>query len=104
MAAVAVNPTSPVAKLSAAMISCSAVDSNDDSAFDADLYPASPALVYYFKASLAGQDDLISHLFTPNGGAHVWMGVVFPEAGSWDVGIFNYDGDSQVATASVTVQ
>jgi hypothetical protein len=104
MAAVAVNPTSPVAKDDVCMISCSAVDSNDDTAYDNTLYPASPALVYYFKASLAGQDDLISHLFTPNGGAHVWMDVVFPAAGSWDVGIFNYVGDSQVATASVTVQ
>jgi hypothetical protein len=104
MAAVAVNPTSPIAKDDACMISCSAVDSNDDSAFDADLYPASPALVYYFKASKSGEDDLISHLFTPNGGAHVWMDVIFPVAGTWAVGLFNYVGDGQVVSSNVTVQ
>jgi hypothetical protein len=104
MSAVAVNPTSPRAKDDVCMISCSAVDSNNDSAYDNTKYPASPALVYYFKASKAGEDDLISHLFTPNGGAHVWMDVIFPVAGSWAVGLFNYIGDGQVATTSVTVQ
>ena len=103
-AAVAVNPTSPRVKLDATMISCSGIPSNTLTGYDATKYPSSPAVVYYFKASKAGQDDLVSHLFTPNGGKHVWMDVVFPAAGSWTVGLFNFVGDTQVATASITVQ
>lgn len=103
MAAVACSPTSPHAVDDVCMISCSAVDSNDDGSYDVDLYPASPAIVYHFRARKSGSDDLVSHQFTPNGGAHVWQDVIFPAAGSWALTLRDV-ADSQIASATITVQ
>ena len=105
MAAVSVSPASGsiIAKVTGVNISATSLTANDDSAYDADLYPASPAVVYYFKCSLAGQDDLISERFSPNGGTHQWPSILFPAAGSWTVGVYADADDSTIASASVTV-
>ena len=59
---------------------------------------------YYIKASLTGQDDLISHTFAPsNDGKHSWNGLVFPIDGAWTVDLCDAADDSVEATAAVTV-
>lgn len=104
MAAVACSPSSPDAVVDVCMISCSAILSNDDGAYDNTLYPASPALVYHFRASASGQDNLVSPQFTVNSdGTFEWMDVIFPAAGSWTVDLIDEADDGTTATASVTV-
>ena len=101
--AVSCTPASPFAVKSACLIECSDVPLNDANAYDATKYPTEPELRYRFVASKSGSDDLVSELFAPNGGAHQWFNVQFPSAGSWALDLRD-ESDSQVATASVTVQ
>lgn len=103
-AAVVCTPASPVAKSSVAMISCTGQDENTLTGYDATKYPASPAVVCHFRARKSGSDDLISPQFSASSaGTFVWQDVVFPSAGSWAVTLRNA-ADSQLATATITVQ
>ena len=104
-AAVTCYPTSPRAITDSCVISCTGADSNTSTGYDTDNYPASPQVVYRFRARKTGSDDLLSEPFSTNSsGAHQWNGIAFPSAGSWTVTLRNTDGDSQVATLAVTVQ
>lgn len=60
-------------------------------------------ITYRIRARLAGEDDLISHSFSPSSdGKHQWDGLIFPAAGSWTVTLRD-SSDAQIASASVTV-
>lgn len=107
-AAVVITPASGsiTALVDACEITCTGVDSNTLTGYDATKYPASPAVVAYFKLSATGEDDLLSPHFTTNaGGDGAWPGsVIFPAAGSWTLDLINAADDSTVlATAAVTV-
>lgn len=107
-AAVAIYPHSGsiTALVDACEITCTGVDSNTATGYDADNYPASPAVVAFFRLSASGEDDLISPQFTTNaGGDGAWPGsVIFPADGSWTLDLVNAaDGTTVLATASVTV-
>lgn len=91
------------AKVTAVHISCDDAPTNTSTGYDPDDYPASPTILYYFSAELAGQDDLVSQVFAPNGGHGYWEGVVFPAAGSWAVHLRLEATDASVANLSVTV-
>ena len=82
-------------------IQCDDADTNTDTGYDADNYPASPAILYYFTAELSGQDDLVSNIFSPNGGHGYWEGVVLPAAGTWTVHLRDSADDSSVANTTV---
>lgn len=59
---------------------------------------------YYLVASLAGQDSLRSHVFSPSfDGKHTWDDVMFPAAGEWTVDLKDVSDDSTVATLALTV-
>ena len=109
-AAVAVAPASGsiTNTVTACRVTCSDIPSNDTTAFaaptDAFDYPTEPALVYYFKFSLTGEDDLISPLFTPaSDGTGEWNNVILPADGTWTLDICDNADDSVTATASVVV-
>lgn len=109
-AAVVVTPPSGsiTALTTAVRVTCTDVPSNDNAEFTPPAtafdYPASPAITYYFKFSLSGQDDLVSQVFTPAGGGTAeWNGIILPVAGSWTLDICDTSDDSVTATASVVV-
>jgi len=105
MASVACSPTSPTALVDSVVLSCDDAPSNDDAAFDADEYPASPQLVYRMRLSKSGEDDLVSETFSTNAeGVHEWPGILFPVAGTWVLDLEDTSDDSVVATANITVQ
>lgn len=91
------------ANVTAVHIQCDDAETNTSTGYDADDYPASPAILYYFTAELSGQDDLVSNVFSPNGGHGYWEGLVFPAAGSWTVHLRLEATDASVANTSVTV-
>ncbi len=106
MAAVAIYPASGdiTALVDACNITCSAVDSNTLTGYDADNYPSSPAIEGFFRLSATGQDDLVSPVFSTNAaGVAEWPSVIFPAAGSWTLDLVDTADDSVIATAAVTV-
>lgn len=104
-AAVACYPASPVHLKDSCVLSCTEEPSNDDAAFDNTKYPASPQIVYRFRLSKAGEDDLVSEEFSTNaGGEHEWPGILFPVAGTWKLDLEDTSDDSVVDTANITVQ
>lgn len=104
MAAVAATPTSGVHLNTAFHVACTAIDSNDLTAYSAALYPSSPELTYYFKFALTGQDSIKSPVFSTNAAALAeWHGVILPVAGSWTLTINSTADDSVKATATVVV-
>jgi hypothetical protein len=105
-AALAISPTSGniTAKLTACNISCSDEPNNDDGNYDADSYPTEPQIVYHFKLSTSGQDDLVSNPFSTNpDGAAEWPSVLFPAAGTWTLALIDESDDSTITSTSVTV-
>lgn len=84
-------------------ITCTELPKNTATGYDPDNYPASPEVTYYYQAELAGQDNLRSQVFAPDGGSGEWQGLVFPVAGTWALKIRKVADDSQVATTNVTV-
>lgn len=104
-AALAITPASGsvTATVSACRIDVTGADQNDDTAYDADKYPASPEIRYYITSELSGVERGRSHVFSPNGGKHEWNGYIFPEAGSWTLRLKNAATDADVATLAVTV-
>jgi len=71
---------------------------------DGNDYPTAPAVTYYFKFALTGQDDLISPVFTPaSDGTAEWNGVLLPADGSWTLTANLTEDDSVYATATVVV-
>lgn len=92
-----------VAAETAIHISCDDAPTNTSTGYDPDEYPASPAILYYFTLEKSGSDDLVSQVFSPNGGHGYWEGVVPPAAGSWTAHLRLVADDSSVANTSVTV-
>lgn len=106
MAAVSITPASGsiTAASTVCKINATAVDSNDATAYDANLDPSEPELRYYFELSKSGTDSLISHTFSSSSdGLHQWDNVIFPVAGSWTLTLRDASDDSSVASAGVTV-
>jgi len=105
VAALAITPASGsvVATVSACRIDVTGADQNDDTAYDADQYPASPEIRYYIISELDGAEKGRSHVFSPNGGKHSYDNYIFPEAGSWTLRLKNAATDADVATLAVTV-
>jgi len=69
-----------------------------------DLTDGDETLRQRIKAELAGAETLTSHEFQPSSdGKHSWFNVMFPDAGSWTLTLYNTDGDGTLATLSVTV-
>ena len=105
-ATLAITPASGsiTAAQDACRIDVTGADQNDDTAYDVNEYPASPAFVYQIRARATGQDDLLSPEFGVNEtGGFSWPEVMFPAAGSWTVTLRDTSDDSQVATLAVTV-
>ena len=102
-AAVTSNMASAVAGVDGVNFTCDDIPVNDETAFDADEYPTSPAIVYRFRARKSGEDDLLSEPFSPNGGTHSWYAIVFPASGTWAVSLRDVSDDSEVATMNQTV-
>ena len=92
-----------VEKQTAVHISSTDLEPNTDDGYDPENYPASPEVLYYFQAELAGQDDLRSQVFAPDGGKGYWEGLVFPAAGTWAVHCRLVEDDSSVASENVEV-
>ena len=93
--------TTVEAKLTAVHISSTALDSNTLTGYDANDYPSSPEVTYYFSAELAGQDSGRSQVFAPNGGMGYWEGWVPPAAGTWTIHVRKVSDDSSVASTSL---
>lgn len=92
-----------IAKITAVHVSSTDLPKNTDTGYDPENYPASPEVLYYFQAELAGQDDLRSQVFAPDDGHGEWQGLVFPAAGTWAVHARKVEDDSSVADISVEV-
>lgn len=106
MATIATDPASGsiIHIESAVNITCDEAPESTSTGYDPDIYPSSPAVLYYFKASKSGSDDLISEIFATNDdGTHTWPSVIFPAAGSWTVDLVDSADDSVAASTSVTV-
>jgi len=89
--------------LTAVHISSTGLDKNTSTGYDADNYPASPELTYYFSGELAGQDDARSQVFSPDDGHGEWQGWVPPVAGTWAIHIRKVSDDSSVASTNLVV-
>lgn len=95
MAAVTVNPASPVSTVSACVIAVTGADQNDPATGDPKTY----RLEILEGAELKGK----SYLFGVNeDGDHDFMNYVFPDAGTYDVNLVD-EADAQAATVQVTV-
>lgn len=84
-------------------VSCTDLPSNTLTGYDADNYPASPEVTYYFSGELAGEDSARSQVFSPNGGAGYWEGWVPPAAGTWAVHVRKVADDASVVSANLVV-
>jgi hypothetical protein len=92
------------AKVTACHFTVSGLPTNDAAEYDENEIPTEPAVAYYFQASLAGQEDLKSHVFTPSAdGDHEWDGVIFPAAGTWTLEVLDVSDDSTADSTSVVV-
>jgi hypothetical protein len=103
VAALTKNLTTVVAKKDGVNLTATGLEANDDSAYDADVYPTSPAFVYRIRCRMTGEDDLLSQRFSPNGGTHTWPAVIFPTDGTWTCTVRDTSDDSEVASLSVVV-
>ncbi len=92
-----------IARVTAVHVSSTELPSNTDTGYDPDNYPASPEVLYYFQAELAGQDDLRSQVFAPDDGHGEWQGLIFPVAGAWTIHCRKVADDTSVANLAVTV-
>ena len=72
--------------------------------YNADNYPASPAILYYISVEATDEDDLVSERFVPDvtNGEFVWPAVVMPAAGTWTAHLRLDADDSSVANVVVT--
>jgi len=105
MASIAITPVSGSITHASTVcrIDVTAAEDNDDTAYNAALYPASPALVYYLLID-GSDDDGKSYAFTPaSDGTHTFNNYIFPAAGSYTVRLRDSSDDSDIATLGVTV-
>jgi hypothetical protein len=106
MATVTCTPASPRATVSFCRIDVDAATQNDDAAYDADLYPASPEIRYYLSIEEDAVEKGRSYVFSVNeDGKHVFPNYVFPDSGTYVVHLRKVSDDSSVAdTGNITVQ
>lgn len=104
-ASIAITPASGiVAKSTVCRITADDVPSNDVQEFDPNIYPTAPVVNYFYKAELAGQDPLVSPVFSTNSeGFAEWNGLIFPAAGTWDLNLVDADSGSVVTDLAVSV-
>ena len=97
-------PASPGAATDFCKVTVTGATQNDDTAFDADLYPASPEMRYYLTFEVGGAILGTSYVFgVDENGDHVYPNYVFPSAGSWTIRLNDASDDSSVQTQAVTV-
>lgn len=105
-AAVVVTPASGSIThlVTAVNTTCTGATANTTTGYDTTKYPSEPAVVYYFKWALAGQNSLYSPRFSPSeSGTAEWNDLIIPAAGTWTVTLNDNADDSVKATASVVV-
>ena len=98
-ASVSVTPASGsiTAVVTACVITCDDIPNNTVTGYDPAIYPSSPQVTYYFECSKTGVDSLRSPVFSTNvDGTAAWNGVIFPEAGTWTVGVYATADDSTI--------
>jgi len=104
MATITCVPASPEAITDACRVTVDDAPDNTDTGYDANNYPASPAVNYYLTFELGGTEMGRSYVFgTNDDGTHEFNNYVFPDDGSWTIRLNDASDDSSVATASVTV-
>lgn len=96
------TPPDVVAGQTVLFISTTDLPANTLTGYDADNYPASPAVYYYVQAELAGQDDLRSQVAGPDDGHIEWNDLILPAAGTWDIKVYDVADDSEVVSTTVT--
>jgi hypothetical protein len=94
---------SVISTVTVCRVDVTGADNSDMSLYDEDAYPSAPEIRYYIAAELASVEQGRSHIFGVNGGKHTWDNYIFPEAGSWNLKLYDSLDDSQVATLAVTV-
>jgi hypothetical protein len=94
-----------VAKTTALFITSEDLEANTSTGYDADNYPASPAVTYYFSLEKSGQDALVSQVFTPSAdeGKGEWNDLIVPASGTWTLHVRKTEDDSSVVSDSVVV-
>lgn len=106
-AAVAITPESGsiTAVETACRVDVSGAADNDPDTFDAGNSPSMDPIVYFLKATAAGEEDLDSPRFTPSAdGDYQWNGLIFPAAGTWSLSLRYDDGSiAEGALIEVTV-
>jgi hypothetical protein len=102
---VTVNPTAPDAAKDFCAVTVAGADQNDDTAYNANNYPASPEMRYYLTFEKSSVEYGRSYIFgVDETGGHLFMNYVFPEAGTWVVHLRDESDDSSVANSgNVTV-
>lgn len=106
VAAIAIVPASGdvIVRESACRVEVTGASDTDPTTYDTDELPREETIPYRLVASLAGQDDLISHEFNVSAdGNHQWDNLIFPEDGTWTIDLVDQRDDSVDATLSVTV-
>lgn len=104
MATITASDATPIAVVQAINLTTDELPANTLTGYDADDYPASPALTYYISIEKSGEDSLVSPVFTPSAtdGIFQWPSVIIPVAGSWTAHIRLTSDDSSVANTSIT--
>lgn len=106
MATVTTTPASGsiTAAHTSVLVHVDAATQNDDTAYDAGLYPASPEVRYYLTFEEGGSEYGRSYVFAVDeNGDHDFMNYMFPHAGSWTVHLRKVSDDSSVANVATTV-
>lgn len=107
MATVTITPASGsiTATVTACKVTVAAASQNDDTAYNANLYPASPELRYYLSFEESSVEKGRSYVFgVDETGGHVFNNYIFPDAGTWVVHLRNASTDASVANSgNVTV-
>jgi len=104
VATITASNDTPVSVVDAINLIVDGAPANTLTGYDADSYPASPAITYYISIEASGEDSLVSPVFTPSAeaGAHVWPSVIIPAAGTWTAHLRLVEDDSSVANDAIT--
>jgi hypothetical protein len=94
----------PVSVVDAINLVVDEAAANTLTGYDANDYPASPAVTYYISIEKTGEDSLVSPVFTPSAseGAYEWASVIIPASGEWTAHLRLTADDSSVATDTIT--
>lgn len=104
--AITITPASGdvIATVSACRVDVTGANDNDPTTYDVNAIPTEDPIPFRLVATLAGQDDLVSHEFNVSAdGEHTWDNIIFPEDGTWSLKLVDQRDDSDAATLSVVV-